>query len=159
VDDYDTVELLRDAMTELATRLELAGAGASARDMRAAFDVLAARQSGWPKTCSHLLRETVRETLDALAPPSLVPTDLNGFVTKRAQIAWIVGSDRTLGVWAEAVVTSTGKLHSLLSAEAKNDGDPRVGWQGLIGLLETVMGLVRTLLDQASRSVGRSARQ
>src|SRR5438093_3055401 len=90
----------------MASRLESLGAVASARDLRAAWDVLEQRRPGWPKAGTHLMREALRETLDELAPPSGVPGDNNGVVTKRAQVVWIVGGDGSLAVWVEATASS-----------------------------------------------------
>jgi hypothetical protein len=147
----DTTDLLTGAVEELALRLNDAGAHAAARDLRAAMDVLRRRQAGWPKTGAHLLREVLREALDELAPREVVPPDRDGRVTKRAQVTWMVGGDRTLGLWIDVTSGNVGKLHSLLSAEAKNNGSPRLGHQGLIGLLEVVMGLIRTMVEQVAR--------
>ena len=97
------------------------------------------------------MRETLRETLDTLAPRSAVPQNDKGIVTMRAQVLWMVGENHTLGEFVTATASNVGKMHSFLSAEAKNAGDPRVGWQSHLGLLETLMGLIRTLVEQAIR--------
>jgi hypothetical protein len=144
----DTTDLLADSVEELAHRLEDVGAHAAARDLGAALDVLRRRHPGWPKSGAHLLREVLREALDELAPPALVPRDANGDLTKRAQVTWMVGGDKTLAIWIDVTSGNVGRLHSLLSAEAKNSGSPRVGHQGLLGLLEVVMGLIRTMVEQ-----------
>jgi hypothetical protein len=143
-------DLSPDVVDEFASRLEDLGAHAAARDLRAAHDTLRRRLPGWSKSGPHLLREVIREALDEWAPPSLVPPDTNGHVTKRAQVMWIVGGDHTLGVFVDVAATNVGRLHSLLSAEAKNSGSPRVGHQGLVGLLEVVMGLMRIMADQVT---------
>ena len=149
----DSADLLRDAVWDLASELEGVGAHAAARDLRVAWDVLKHRRPGWAKAGAHLMRETIRETLDELATPSQVPRDGNGVVTKRAQVLLIVGNDQTLAVFVDVTASNVGKLHSILSAEAKNAGDPRVGWQGVLGLLETTMGLLRILADHAARRI------
>jgi hypothetical protein len=71
-------------------------------------------------------------------------------VTKRAQILWIIGGSETLVDWADVTSSNWGKLHSLLSAEAKNSGEPRISQQGLLGLLQVAMGVVSTLLEQVA---------
>ena len=147
----DTADLLRDAVWELAMELDGVGAQSAARDLKDAWDVLKRRRPGWPKAGPHLMRETLRETLDALAPRSQVPENEHGMVTMRGQVLWMVGENHTLGAFVNAIASNVGKMHSFLSAEAKNAGDPRVGWQSHLGLLETLMGLIRTLIEQSGR--------
>jgi DNA-binding MarR family transcriptional regulator len=151
----ESADLQRDAVWDLADRLDSLGAASSARDLRAAWDVLKQRRPGWSKAGAHLMREVLRETLDELAPPVHLPRDEDGRVTKHAQVVWIVGHDGTLALWVEATALNVGKMHSFLSAEAKNSRDPRLGSQGFLGLLETLTGLVRTLVDQASQRKDR----
>ena len=146
----DRAERLRDPVLSLAADLEAQGAPRAAQDLRDAWSVLQRRDPGWSKAGAHLIRETLRGTLDELAPPGDVPRDANGFVTKRAQILWIVNDNETLAEWAEVTASNVGKLHSLLSAEAKNSGRPRIQEQGLSGLLQVAMGVLDLLLEQAA---------
>jgi hypothetical protein len=148
VDELDAVYAL---VQDVASRLTTAGAPASGRDLRHAYEQIRRRGPGWAKGGPHLVREALREALDELAPPDKVPADEKGVVTKRAQVTWLCGGDETLAVWIDITATNIGKLHSLLSAEAKNAGESRLGWQGHIGLVETAVGILRTLVDQASR--------
>ena len=148
---HRSVELLGPSVLDLVSRLKDVGAPASARDLHAAWDVIRRRNPGWEKAASHLTREFIREVLDELAPHERVPKDPNGYVTKRAQISWIVGDSETIGSWVNVTTGNIGKLHSTLSAEAKNAGQPRLDEEGLVGLLETAMGLVRSVVAQVRR--------
>jgi hypothetical protein len=62
---------------------------------------------------------------------------------------WIVGGNQTLAKWVDVTTSNVGQLHSLLSAEAKNTGQPRVRERGAVGLLQVTMGVVAVLVEQA----------
>jgi hypothetical protein len=148
VSERNPADLLRDAAEELAMRLEDTGAPATARDLRAAVDVLSRRHPGWSKAGAHLVREIVREFPEELTPPGSARPDERGVVTRRARMQAIFTGSETLAIWADVTAVQFRTLHSLLSAEAKNNKAPRVGHQGLVGLLEVAMGLIRTVVEQ-----------
>lgn len=150
-DPRDPLDAIESLVGDVATRLEQAGAPAAARDFRAAGAQIRSRPQGWAKSGPHLVREALREALDELAPRSLVPSDDKGVVTRRAQVTWLCAGDRTLAVWIDVTATNVGKLHELLSAEAKSSGGSRMGWQGHIGLLEAAVGVLRTIVDRAAQ--------
>jgi hypothetical protein len=145
----DPAEYMERPVMALAHDLEELGARQAASDLRAAWSVIRRRDPGWSKAGAHLMREVLRCVLDELAPPDRVLPNGEGRVTKRAQIMTIVAGNETLAEWADATTSNVGKLHSLLSAEAKNTGRPRVREQGILGLLHVTVGVVTVLIEQA----------
>ena len=145
------VEPVERSVEDLARRLRAAGASRSADDLEAAFEIIKGQAPGFVKGGAHLTREVITHTLHFLAPNSAIPPDANGQRPRRRRVLFIVSGSKSLARWADAVATGIDETYATLSAEAHSSGDARVGVEGLLGLLETAIGLIRVLLDQTDR--------
>ena len=136
---------------ELAEVLDLRGAHASAQAWRGAWAALRRGGPDHARMVAHEGREFLRLSLVAMAPDAQLSLLAGDRPTRRTRIGYIVGDSETLVELVDVLLSQWQVLYSTLSAEAHTDKQPRLGRQGLTGLLEAAGAVVRVLLDRASR--------
>jgi hypothetical protein len=145
-------ESVLDARAEdLAEVLDLRGAHASAQAWRGAWAALRTGGPDHARMVAHEGREFLRLSLVAMAPDAQLPLLAGDRPTRRTRIGYIVGGSETLVELVDVLLSQWQVLYSTLSAEAHTDKEPRLGRQGLTGLLEAAGAVVRVLLDRASK--------
>ena len=145
-------EVYLDARAEeLAAMLDAQGAHVPAQAWRGAWAALSRGGPDHSRMVSHEGREFLRLSLVAMAPDERLSLRPGTRPTRRMRIAYIVGDSKTLVTLADVLASKWQALYEAMSAEAHTNREPRLGRQGLMGLLEAAGAVVRVLLDRASQ--------